>query len=81
MISNKMRFSTDEEVFQSLVGETTNVQGYRAKHDNKRIKSLLVKLTEWGMQDRMNSLLKNQKSDYFENRPNKIKKKIRYKVS
>ena len=42
------------------------------------MKDLLNKLTEWGIRDRLDALLKNQKSDYLENRPMKIKKKINY---
>lgn len=71
---------SDEELLLKIAGESSNILGYRAKYENLVTKGLMDEMARWAVVNIIDTTMKNQKLDYLENRPNKIKEKLKNKL-
>ena len=71
---------SDEQMLLLLSKESSNILGYRSKHESIKMKNLHEKLSKWGVNGILSKSYNLQRNDYLNNRPNKIKQLIRRKV-
>lgn len=77
---NKIIEVSDEEMLLKIVGESSNVLGYRSKYENLQMKNLNENMTKWGIESLINKNYQAQRHDFIGNRPSKVRQAILNKI-